>query len=209
MSSTCKSCIKSHWLEVSHDDGSNWFEIPSVLRTQKGYEDQDATKKRHSQSGSKKVDVCGSDSRTENITVDVLFCDDDPLDWYIRDGDIAWFRRYKSKGTTESFETFKAKVVFQGDDWDNDSEDGEERQFILETTVPISLPQYTGGTTQPYRDFGGAGFIGIFADSTAADAAYANSGTAQDGDYFFSTTTDTFWLYDSGWADTTETDPPT
>lgn len=205
---TCKSCIDDHWVEISHDNGANWHEVPAVIKSAKTFQDQTANTIRHSNSGKKKVSPCGSDSRTEVVTVDILFCDDDPVTWYLDDGDLVWVKRHKTRGNALSTEEFQGKVVLQGDDWDNDTEDGEQRQFIFEAASPFAREVYSGGTGKPHRDRSGTGFLGIFAseaDTRITDVAHA----PESGDSIFSTATGTYWQHNgTAFINTTSASPP-
>jgi hypothetical protein len=117
----------------------------------KAFQDTQANRTRHSHSGGQFVTPCGTDSRTPVYTVQCLVCNDDPLHWYFRDGDIVKVRL--TKGTLSPFtsftEVFDAKYVDGGFDWDNTTEDGEEVTFTLEATSTVDSTGITGSSV-PY-----------------------------------------------------------
>lgn len=153
----CSSCIVDAKVEISHDDGVTYFEVPAVQRVTKTFRETTANETRHSHSGGVFVKPCGSDSRTPIYSVQVLFCNDDPLHWYLKDGDIVKVRITKGGTSPHSLfaEVLDAKYVDGGFDWDNTTEDGEEQTFTLESTsTPVaSFAAWTGtpGSEPPYE----------------------------------------------------------
>lgn len=150
------SCIVDAKIEVSYDSLSGsataWVVLPAMQKVTKTYSETQANKTRHSASGTKFVTPCGTSTRTESYSVQMLFANDDPITWYLRDGDERWFRI--TKGTTSpasSFtETFKGKYVDGGFTWDNTTEDGEEITFTIEATGVVTHGQ-PAGTGKQYN----------------------------------------------------------
>lgn len=150
------SCIIDAKIEVSYDSLSGspttWVVLPTMQKVTKSYNETQAGKTRHSASGGKFVTPCGASTRSEVYTVQMLFANDDPITWYLRDGDERWFR--VTKGTTSplsSFtEQFKGKYIDGGFTWDNTVEDGEEITFTIEATSTVTHGQ-PAGTGKQYN----------------------------------------------------------
>lgn len=149
----CKSCIVDAQVEISHNN-VDWYDVPAVQRITKAYQDSQANRTRHSHSGGQFVTPCGTDSRTPVYTVQCLVCNDDPLHWYLRDGDIVHVRITKGQSSpfTSFSETLEAKYVDGGFDWDNTSEDGEEITFTLEATSAVAYTGIAGPVSAPYDE---------------------------------------------------------
>lgn len=147
----CSACIVDAYIEISRDDFVTTFELPAIVRITKTYQEQQANRRRHSHSGGQFVSPCGSDSRTPTYAVTALFCADDPLYWYVRDGDLFKVRMYKGRSAPldDYIEELEVKYVDDGWDWDNENEDGEEITFTLEATSAVTRTIPTG-TSVPY-----------------------------------------------------------
>lgn len=151
------SCIVDAYIQVSYDSLSGspttWVTLPAMQKVTKTYKDTQANQTRHSASGTKFVQPCGTNTRTESYSVQMLFCNDDPITWYLRDGDEFWFRILKGTSSPASafLEQLKAKVVDGGWTWDNTTEDGEEITFSLEATGTVTHGQ-PAGTSKHYND---------------------------------------------------------
>lgn len=147
----CSSCIKDAYIQISRDNFATAHELPAVQRVTKSYQDNQANRTRHSHSGGQFVSPCGTSSRTAVYQVQALFCSDDPINWYLRDGDIVKVKIWRGRsaplvGFNESLEV---KYVDGGWDWDNTTEDGEQYTFTLEATSAVTKLIPTGSSV-PY-----------------------------------------------------------
>lgn len=139
------SCIIDAKIEVSYDSLSGspttWVVLPSMQKVTKSYNETQAGKTRHSASGGKFVTPCGSNTRSEVYTVQMLFANDDPLSWYIKDGEEVWWRITKGTSGDAALYTqkFKGKFIDGGFTWDNTVEDGEEITFTIEATGTVVM----------------------------------------------------------------------
>lgn len=148
------SCITDAKIQVSYDSlsgsATTWVDLPAMQKVTKSYSETQANKTRHSASGTKFVTPCGTSTRTEQYSVQMLFCNDDPLSWYLKDGDERWFKIIKgSAGDAALYtEIFKAKYVDGGYTWDNTTEDGEEVTFTLEATGTVARTHKAASPTE-------------------------------------------------------------
>lgn len=148
----CSSCLKDAYIEISRDAWVTSHELPAIQRITKTYQDTQANRTRHSHSGGQFVSPCGSDSRTPTYQVQALFCSDDPIWWYLRDGDILEVKFWKGRAAPDDdfAEALEVKYVDGGWDWDNTTEDGEQITFTLEATSAVTRLIPNGGGGVPY-----------------------------------------------------------
>lgn len=207
----CGSCIDSLFVEISHDSGANWEELPAIKRVNKTFQDNQAQTIRHSNTGKKFVSQCGgADSRTEQYSVDHYPCDENPIEWYLRGGDEVWWRVHKERAAgTNKMEVFRGKYIDGGYDWDNGTEDQEVRTFTIELTSSVARARYDATGVTPnsnilYTAKHGP-FWGVYADATAINAIENEVA----GDSAWNVATETFWTTNgTTWSDTSSDAAP-
>jgi hypothetical protein len=108
--------------------------LPCVKRVQQTFQETNPNRTRHSHSGRKFVTPCGAATRTEVYTITALFANQTPMHWYVKDGDVVTAKFVKGTVSPEDVYTVTqdCKVVWQGFDWNNESEDSEEITLVFE-----------------------------------------------------------------------------
>lgn len=138
------SCITGMWVEISHNAGTNYFEVPGIKSIQQAYANRNAGSIRHSNSSDVFVTPCGEQARTLTYNGTIYFFDDDPIDWYLQSGDTVRWRVHKGRDAVKTLiiQEFDGKYVVGPKDWDNSTDDNEEFTFTIEDVVPQSEPVY-------------------------------------------------------------------
>lgn len=154
---TSGSCVTGAKIEITTlpvGGSPTWHRLPCVQKITKTYTDTEATKVRHSDSGDQFVTICGSSTRTPKFEVTAFYANDDPIEWYLHDGDLVRVKITKGGASPYSSftETFDAKYVDGGRTWDNSSTDGEQYTYTFEATSTVTKAGPTG-TSKIYNTF--------------------------------------------------------
>lgn len=110
-SAPCTNCMDKVEMWVSHDDGTNWYEVPNVTRIQKQANRQNAQQiKLQGES----QNVCSSSSKAWTYLVNIWDCLDFQILNFMRDGDTFWARMVNGDDLANSQQEV-VKVTFDDD----------------------------------------------------------------------------------------------